>query len=69
MPQAVPKAVEAETIGRLAKEVVKIDLTPAESDGLVSLINALNGEIDKVTLKDRADAEPELLFRLEDWSS
>jgi hypothetical protein len=68
MPQAVSQTVEAETIERLAKEVVRIPLSPAETTGLVALINALNSEIDKVTLEDRAGAEPDLLFSVEGWS-
>jgi hypothetical protein len=67
MPDEPAAALDGETIRRLAKEVVKIDLTPAEVDGLKSLLNAINGEIDKVTLKDRGDSLPETVFRLEEW--
>jgi hypothetical protein len=56
------------TIQRLAKEVVKIDLTPAEVDGLKALLNGIGGEIDKVTLEDRGANVPETLFRLEEWA-
>jgi hypothetical protein len=68
MAEDVAVGIDGETIRRLAKEVVKIELTPTEVDGLKSLLSAINGEIDKVTLKDRGDSVPETLFRLEDWA-
>ena len=68
MAEEFAVGVDGETIRRLAKEIVRIELTPREVDGLKSLLNAINGEIDKVTLKDRGESVPETVARVEEWT-
>jgi hypothetical protein len=60
-------SLEAETIRRIARERVRVALTPAEVDALQTLLNSLLEEIGQVTLPDRAGAEPGMAQGVEDW--
>jgi hypothetical protein len=60
-------ALDAESIRRMAAELVGIALTPAEVDALRPLLNSLLEEIRQVRPGDRAGAEPEPSYTLEEW--
>jgi hypothetical protein len=60
-------SLEAETIRRLAREQIRLPLTPAEVDALQTLLNSLLNEIQQVTLHDRSGAEPEPSVTVEEW--
>ena len=59
--------LDAETIRRMAAHEVRLALSPGEVDALSKLLGPLLGEIGAVTLTDRAGAEPEGGFVVEDW--
>ena len=67
MPDETGPALDAETIRRMAAELVRITLTPAEVDALRPLLNSLLEEIRQVRPGDRAGVEPELGVTREDW--
>jgi hypothetical protein len=67
MLEAPDSALDAEMIRRMAAEVVKIPLTPAEVDALRTTLNGLLDEISKIAPSDRAGAEPESRITVEDW--
>jgi hypothetical protein len=67
MPDELAPELDAETIRRMAVHQVKIALSPGEVDALSKQLGPLLDEIRKVTPADRAGAEPEGSFVLEDW--
>jgi hypothetical protein len=67
MPDEPAPDLDPETIRRMAANEVKIALSPGEVDNLSKLLGPLLEEIRKVTPADRAGAEPEGHFVLEDW--
>jgi hypothetical protein len=67
MPDDPSPPLDAETIRRMAAELARIALTPSEVDALRPLLNSLLEEIRQVRPGDRAGAEPELSFTLEEW--
>jgi hypothetical protein len=58
---------DAETIRRMAAHVLKIALSPDEVDALGKTLGPLLEEIRKVAPGDRAGAEPEGSFMVEEW--
>jgi hypothetical protein len=58
---------DAETIRRIAREQVKLDLSDAEVEALQPVIKGLYEEIGRIQPEDRAGAEPDVMFGLEDW--
>jgi hypothetical protein len=58
---------DPETIRRMAAHEVKLPLAPAEVDALSKLLGPLLEEIRAVSPADRAGAEPEGNFVVEDW--
>jgi hypothetical protein len=60
-------SLEEETILRVAREQVRISLTPADVDALKTLLGSLLEEIRQVTRRDRGTAEPEVSVTVEDW--
>ncbi|MGP0063277.1 MAG: hypothetical protein ACLQGP_06685 [Isosphaeraceae bacterium] len=67
MPDAPNPTLEAETIRRMAAEEVKLPLKPSEVDALQTTLNGLLEEIGRITLSDRAGAEPEIRINVEEW--
>jgi hypothetical protein len=67
MPDEPAPDLDAETIRRMAAHEVKIALTPGEVDALSKLLGPLLDEIREVGPADRAGAEPEGSFVVEDW--
>ena len=67
MPDEPAQDLDAETIRRMAAHEVRIALSPGEVDALSKTLGPLLEEIRKVTLGERAGAEPEGSFVLEDW--
>jgi hypothetical protein len=67
MPDEPAPELDAETIRRMAAHEVKLPLSPAEVDALSKLLGPLLAEIGAVTLAERAGAEPEGSFVVEDW--
>jgi hypothetical protein len=59
--------LEAETIRRMANEEVRIAVSPAEIDAVRSVLNPILDEIGRISLKDRAGAEPEASIIVEEW--
>lgn len=55
----------AETVRRLAKEVVGLPLTDAEVDALRSTLDGLLAEIRAIQPDDRSGAEPMVIFTAE----
>ena len=60
-------ALDAGTIGRMAAEVVRIVLTPAEVDAVRTTLTALLDEIRVVEPGDRDGVEPETAVMVEEW--
>jgi hypothetical protein len=67
MPDEPVPDLDPETIRRMAADLVKISLSPAEIDALSKLLGPLMEEIRKVAPADRAGAEPELTVTVEEW--
>ena len=67
MPDEPAPDFDAETIRRMAAHEVKIALAPDEVDALSKTLGPLLEEIRKVAPADRAGAEPEGSFVVEDW--
>ena len=67
MPDEPAPDLDAETIRRMAAHEVKVALSPAEVDALSKLLGPLLDEVRKVAPSDRAGAEPEGSFVLEEW--
>ncbi len=67
MPDEPAPELDAETIRRMAAHEVKIALSPAEVDALSKTLGPLLEEIRTVSPGDRAGAEPEGSFVVEDW--
>jgi hypothetical protein len=67
MPDEPAPDLDAETIRRMAAHVVKIALSPGEVDDLGKTLGSLLEEIRKVAPGDRAGAEPEGSFVVEEW--
>lgn len=59
--------LDAETIRRMAAHEVKLALSAAEVDALSKLLGPLLEEIRAMSPGDRAGAEPEGSFVVEDW--
>jgi hypothetical protein len=58
---------DAETIRRAASDLARVVLSPAEVDAVLTVLKGLLPEIDKITLLDRTDSEPESRFAVEVW--
>lgn len=58
---------DVETIRRVAREQVKLTLTDAEVEALQPVLKGLYEEIGRIGPEDRAGAEPDVLFGLEEW--
>ena len=67
MPDEPAPDFDAETIRRMAVHEVKLPLSAGEVDALSKVLGSLLEEIRKVAPADRAGAEPEGSFVLEDW--
>jgi hypothetical protein len=67
MPDEPAPELAPETIRRMAAHEVKLPLSPAEVDALSKLLGTLLEEVRAVTPADRAGAEPEGSFVVEDW--
>ncbi len=63
---ADPK-VDAETVRRMAVEVTRIPLEPADVEPIRATLEGLLLEIGGIKAADRADAEPETAVIVEDW--
>lgn len=59
--------LEPETIRRRASEEVKLALSPSEVEALRTMLQSLLDEIGRITLADRAGAEPEVSITVEEW--
>jgi hypothetical protein len=67
MPEVPNRSLDAETIRRVAREQVRLSLTPREVDALQTLLDSLLDEIGQIAIHDRAGAEPESRVTVEDW--
>jgi hypothetical protein len=67
MPDQPAPELDAETIRRMAAHEVKIALAPGEVDALSKTLGPLLEEIRQVGPGDRAGAEPEGSFVVEEW--
>jgi hypothetical protein len=67
MPDDPSPALDAETIRCMAREHVRIALTPSEVDALRPLLGSLLEEIRRIALSDRAGAEPEVSVTVKEW--
>ena len=67
MPDEPAPDLDAETIRRMAAHEVKLALSPAEVDALSKLLGPLLDEIRQIAPSDRAGAEPEGSFAVEEW--
>ena len=63
----VDRTLSAETLRRMAREHVQLDLTDREVEALLPLLRSLLAEIGHIEPADRAGAEPEFLIVLEPW--
>lgn len=67
MPDEPAPDLDPETIRRMAAHEVKLALSAGEVDALSKLLGPLLGEIRAIGPADRAGAEPEGAFVVEDW--
>ncbi len=68
MADGAERTLSIETLRRLDRERVRLDLTDAELEALLPLLRDLLGEVDRVRPADRAGAEPEFLVAPEGWA-
>jgi len=67
MPDAADGPLSPETLRRMAREQVGLELTDAEIEALRPLLNDLLTEIRRIRPDDRATAEPDVTFEAEAW--
>ncbi len=67
MPDDVERLLSAETLRRMAREHVQLDLTDREVEALLPVVRSLLAEIGQIAPADRAGAEPEGVIVLEPW--
>lgn len=60
--------LEPETVRRMASEVVKIALVPADVEPVRAMLESLLTEIGQIMPAVRAGAEPETTIVVEEWS-
>jgi hypothetical protein len=68
MPEPAHPAFDAETIRRMAGDLLKLSLKPAEVDALQALLDPLLAEVRQVASRDRVGAEPEPRVVVEEWT-
>jgi hypothetical protein len=59
--------LDAETIRRMAADVVRITLTLAEQNAVRDTLGSLLDEIRVIAPSDRAGVEPEPIVMVEEW--
>ncbi|MEO6810443.1 MAG: hypothetical protein ABI353_15115 [Isosphaeraceae bacterium] len=62
------RTVSAETVHRMASELIGLDLNDIEIHALLPLLRSLMDEIDDVGPDDRDGAEPAMTFEDEGWT-
>ena len=67
MPELPNPVLEAESIGRMAREDLILPLLPAEIDAVRTIVNSLLEEIRQIAPSNRAGAEPEASVVVEEW--